>query len=162
MEEQKTANTNTSSGLTLSVLCRFLAARMLYRFMLLLLSGTGIVLSLLKRSQFAPYGIALICLLLPIYLNSASEQTKKENSDTALPILYKRYHYSPVSFASYRRMLSLGILMLFLWYGLLRPSITLFGISLPLFYAALLLAGYPILSRILIFLFHRRLMNGTM
>lgn len=160
-EQEKTLSGQTTER-TLSVLCRFLAARFFYRFSLLLLFGTGIVLSLSHRSQFAPYGIPLMCLLLPLYLNSASEQTKKENSDSALSVLYKRYHYSPVSFSTYRRMHSLCILLLFVWNCLQAPIIAPLPISLPLLYAAILLAGYPILSRILTFVFHRRLMNGTM
>ena len=162
MTEQEKSSSAQSVDCSLSTLCRFLSARLCYRFSLLLLFGTGIVLSLCQRSQFAPYGIALLCLILPLYFNSAAEQTKKENSDSALSVLYKRYHYSPVSFLNYRRMQSLCILLLIVWHSLQSPSITLGYLSLPLLYAAVLLAGYPILSRILTFIFHRRLMSGTM
>ena len=162
MTEQEKTLSGHDAGQSLSTLCRFLAARLCYRFSLLLLFGTGILLSLCHRSQFAPYGIALLCLLLPLYINSAAEQTKKENSDSALSVLYKRYHYSPVSFSNYRHMQSLCILLLIVWHGLQSPAVTLGRISLPLLYAAILLAGYPLLSRVLTFIFHRRLMNGTM
>jgi len=161
MEEQENAVSERNADQSLAGLCRFLAARFFSRFSVLLLFSTGIVLSLCHKSQFAPYGIPLMCLLLPLYLNSASEQTKKENSDSALSVLYKRYHYSPVSFSTYRRMHSLCILLLIVWHSLQSPVLTLFGLSLPLLYAAILLAGYPVLSRILIFVFHRRLMNGS-
>ncbi len=162
MTEQENSLSAQSADRSLSTLCRFLAARLCYRFALLLLFGTGIVLSLCQKSQFAPYGIALLCLLLPLYINSSSEQTKKENSDSALSVMYKRYHYSPVAFLSYRRMQSLCVLLLIVWHSLQTPEVTVFRISLPLLYAAILLAGYPILSRVLTFIFHRRLMNGTM
>lgn len=162
MTEPNSSLSEQTTDRSLSILCRFLAARFFYRFLLLLLFGTGIVLSLCQKSQFAPYGIALVCLLLPLYMNSASEQAKKENSDSALSVLYKRYHYSPASFLSYRRMQSLCILLLFVWHGIQSPALTLFRIPLPLLYAVILLAGYPLLSRVLTFMFHRRLMNGTM
>ena len=162
MTEQKQNLSGHDTDLSLSTLCRFLAARLCYRFSLLLLFGTGIVLSLFQRSQFAPYGIALLCLLFPLYINSSTERAKKENSDSVLSVLYKRYHYSPVSFLNYRRMQSLCILLLIVWHSLQSPAITLGYISLPLLYAAILLAGYPVLSRILTFIFHRRLMSGTM
>lgn len=147
----------------LFTLCRFLAVRISYRFLLLLLSSTGLFLTVLGRTQFAPYGIALLCLLLPSFLNDAVKQdTEKENSDVSLSDLYKRHHYSPVMFTSYRITVTLCMLLLLAWHKLQATPLTLFGISVPLLYLVLSLALSPILSRVLFFRFHRRLMNGTM
>ncbi len=162
MAEPNRSLSEHTADRSLSILCRFLAARIFYRFSVLLLFATGLILSLFSIHLFAPYCIALLCLLLPLFVTEPSEEQKNENSDSALSVLYKRYHYSPVSFLNYRRMQSLCILLLIVWHSLQSPAITLFRISLPLLYAAILLAGYPILSRILTFIFHRRLMNGTM
>ncbi len=147
----------------LFTLCRFLAARTTYRGLLLLLSVTGLFLTVVGRTQFAPYGIALVCLLLPSFLNDAVKQDKeKENSDISLSALYKRYHYSPVMYTSYRITITLCLLLLFVWHKVQSVPFTLFGISVPLLYLALGLASSAILSRILLFVFHRRLMSGTM
>lgn len=147
----------------LLLLCRFLAVRMSYRFMLLLLCATGILLTVLQRTQFAPYGIALLCLLLPSFLNDSVKHSKqKENSDAPLSALCKRYHYSPALYTSYRITSTLCMLLLFAWHKIQNSGLTLLGISVPLLYLALYLALCPILSRILFCVFHHRLMNGTM
>ena len=146
---------------SLLILCRFLAMRISYRIMIILLSATGLFLSLRQTTLFAPYGIALVCLILPAFLGD-SVPKKKENSDTPFSALYKRYHYSPVTFVTNRITLLLCMLLLLAWHMLQHSPITLFGMSLPLFYLALCLILCPVLSRILFFIFHRRLMNGTM
>ena len=146
---------------SLSVLCRFLSVRICCRFIPLLLSVTGVFLTLSGRSQFAPYGIALVCLVLPVFLtSSARENTKKENSDFPLSGLYRRYHYSPSYYSSYRITLILCMLLLLVWYKTQHLPVTLCGISVPLLYLAVNLALYPLLSRILYLIFHHRLMNG--
>jgi len=145
----------------LLTLCRFLAVRMTYRFILLLLTATGILLTLLNRTQFAPYGIALFCLILPSFLNdSVRSAEKKENSDAPLSSLYRRYHYSPVLFNVYRITISICALLLLIWHKF--SALTVFEISVPLLYLALCLALVPILSRVLFLIFHHRLMNGAM
>lgn len=58
-------------------LCRFLALRLLHKVMLVLLSVTGLVLSFLDRTQFAPYGIAILCLLLPSFICGSSSGSEK-------------------------------------------------------------------------------------
>ena len=147
----------------LFTLCRFLGIRLSYRIMLLLLSGTGLLLTVLGKSQFAPYGIALICLLLPIFLSGAEKEPKeKENSDLALSALFKRYHYSPVMYVSYRITYILCMLLLLIWHLTQATPLTLFGVSVPLLYLALGLALSVVLGRVLFFLFHRRLMNGIL
>lgn len=144
-------------------LCRFLALRISYRFMLFLLTVTGLFLTVLSRTLFAPYGIALLCLLLPVFLSdSVKAQKETENSDTPLSVLYKRYHYSPVMLTTYRITLLLCMLLLFVWHKVQTLPILLFGISLPLLYLAFALALTPVLSRLLFFFFHRRLMNGSL
>ena len=144
-------------------LCRFLSVRICYRIMLLLLSVTGLFYTLLGQSLFAPYGIALVCLILPAFLSGSSyEDAKKENSDAPLSGLYRRYHYSPAFFTAYRIALILCALLLLVWHKVQSPPITLCGASLPLLYLVISLALYPILSRILCFIFHRRLMNGLL
>lgn len=144
-------------------LCRFLSARFSYRFMLLLLFLTGIVLSLTGNTLFAPYGISLLCLILPSFLNdTVQKHTKKENSDLPLSSLYKRYHYSPITYSCYRISMCLGMLLLLIWHKIQSPTLTVFGISLPLLYVALFLALVPILGYVLYYFFHRRLMNGTL
>ncbi len=148
---------------SLLTLCRFLAIRLSYRALLILLAATGVSLSLSQQSQFAPYGIALFCLLLPLYLNdTVKAETKKENSDSPLSVLYRRYHYSPVTFLTYRITLLLCLLLLLIWHIVQPAPPMLFGISLPLLYLASGLALYPLLSRILFFLFHHRLMRGLL
>lgn len=147
----------------LFTLCRFLGIRLSYRIMLLLLSGTGLLLTVLGKSQFAPYGIALICLLLPVFLSGAEKEPKeKENSDLALSALFKRYHYSPVMYVSYRITYILCMLLLLIWHLTQATPLTLFGVSVPLLYLALGLALSVVLGRVLFFLFHRRLMNGIL
>ncbi|MBR6537212.1 MAG: hypothetical protein IKT67_08425 [Lachnospiraceae bacterium] len=147
----------------LFTLCRFLGIRLSYRIMLLLLSGTGLLLTVLEKSQFAPYGIALICLLLPVFLSGAEKEPKeKENSDLALSALFKRYHYSPVMYVSYRITYILCMLLLLIWHLTQATPLTLFGVSVPLLYLALGLALSVVLGRVLFFLFHRRLMNGIL
>lgn len=147
----------------LFTLCRFLGIRLSYRIMLLLLSGTGLLLTVLGKSQFAPYGIALICLLLPVFLSGAEKESKeKENSDLALSALFKRYHYSPVMYVSYRITYILCMLLVLIWHLTQATPLTLFGVSVPLLYLALGLALSVVLGRVLFFLFHRRLMNGIL
>ncbi len=147
----------------LLVLCRFLSARICYRFMPVLLAGTGLVLSLLGQSQFAPYGIALVCLILPSFLTgSSSETTKKENSDIPLSGLYRRYHFSPSVFTAYRISLLLCILLLLAWHMIQSVPVTVFGISIALLYLATTFALYPLLSHILFAVFHHRLMHGRL
>ncbi len=148
---------------TLLLLCRFLGLGILYRFMPVLLSVTGIFLTLTHRTQFAPYGISLLCLLIPSFLNnSPDKQTKKENSDTSLSVLYKRYHYSPSAFSGYRITILLCEILLIFWHILQNPVLTVCGFSLPLLYLAVCLALYPVLSHILFRHFHRKLMNGSL
>lgn len=163
MNDSEKNNFASAQRQQLFTLCRFLSVRISYRFMLLLLSSTGIFLTALRRTQFAPYGIALVCLLLPSFLSDSIKAKKeKENSDIPLSALYKRYHYSPVMFTSYRITGTLCMLLLFVWHTLQTPPLTLFGISVPLLYLVLSLALSPILSRVLFFVLHRRLMSGTM
>lgn len=162
----KYSETNDSSSVQrrqLFTLCRFLSLRLSYRFMLLLLSATGILLTVLGHSQFAPYGIALICLLLPSFLNNTEKKQKeKENSDLPLSALCKRYHYSPVMHSSYRITLTLCAFLLLVWHTIQNTPFKLFGISAPLLYLALGLILPVFLARILFVVFHRRLMNGSM
>ncbi len=161
MNDTENTPSATEQRQRLHTLCRFLSARLCYRFMLILLSVTGLFFTLLGRSQFAPYGIALVCLILPAFLTGSSpENTKKENSEYPLSGLYRRYHYSPSVFTAYRISLLLGMLLLFAWHKVQSVPVTLCGISVALLYLALSLALYPILSRILYFIFHRRLMSG--
>lgn len=148
---------------SLRILCRFLALRITYYTMLVLLAVTGVLLTARKLSQFAPYGIAFFCLLLPSFLNDSLEKkAKKENSDFPLSFLYKRYHYSPVSYLAYRICLTAGILLLFAWHLVQAVPVTVFGVSVPLLYLSLCLLLPLVLSRILFLLFHHRLMNGTL
>ncbi len=145
----------------LHALCRFLSARICYRLMLILLSATGLILTVLGQSQFAPYVIALVCLILPSFLTGPSrENTKKENSEFPLSGLYRRYHYSPSAFTAYRISMLFCMLLLFVWHKVQATPITVCAISVPLLFLAINLFLYPILSRILYFIFHRRLMNG--
>lgn len=147
----------------LFTLCRFLSVRFSCRFMLLLLVFTGLLLNVLQQAQFAPYGIALVCLLLPSFLNGSASRTKqKENSEIPLSFLYKRYHYSPSLFTSYRITLTICMLLLLVWHPVQSTPLTLFGISVPLLYLTLCLALCPVLSRVLFLILHRRLMSGTM
>ena len=163
MNESRKNDASATQRRQLFALCRFLSARSSYRFLLVLMTATGILLTAFQRTQFAPYGIALLCLILPSFLQgSVKDSTQKENSDTHMTELYKRYHYSPVLFTSYRITLLLCLLLLLVWHRVQQTPLTLFGISVPLLYLALFLALYPILSRVLFFLFHHRLMNGTM
>lgn len=159
-------NSNEQSILqkqALRTLCRFLSVRYSYRFMLLLLFVTGIVLTATGTTFFAPYGISLLCLILPSFLNDTVQaHTKKENSDVPLPSLYKRYHYSPITYSCYRITMYLGMLLLLVWHKVQSPALTLFGLSLPLLYLALFLALVPVLGYVLYLLFHHKLMNGTL
>lgn len=148
---------------SLHILCRFLALRTACRFFPVLLSVTGLLLTVFGNSQFAPYGIALIYLILPTFLSGSVKQPKqKENRDIPLSALYKRYHYSPVLTTSYHITLTLCMLLLLVWHKVQHTPLTLLGISVPLIYLALCLAFVPVLSRILFFRFHRRLMNGIL
>lgn len=161
MNDTKNNTSPSEQRHRLSVLCRFLSARFCYRFMLLLLSATGLHLSLSHNAQFAPYGIALVCLILPIFLTGSSRETeKKENSDLPLSVLYRRYHYSPSDFTAYRITLMLCMLLLLIWHMVQSAPVSLWGVSVALLYLSLALALYPLLSRILYLIFHRRLMNG--
>ncbi len=162
MNRSEKANLASQQRRQLLTLCRFLSARMSYRFMLLLLTFTGLLLTVLQRTRFAPYGIALICLLLPSFLGDTATRSKqKENSELPLSVLYKRYHYSPILFNAYRITSMLCMLLLFIWHMVENPPFTLFGVSVPLLYLTLCLALYPILSRILFLVLHRRLMDGA-
>lgn len=159
-EQNDTASKQRRQLLTL---CRFLGIRITYRLMLLLLCGTGLLLTAFGRTQFAPFGIALVCLLLPSFLGDAVEKQKeKENDDILLPELYKRYRYSPSMYTSYRITVTLGMLLLFVWHVVQVTPFTLFGFSVPLLYTALCLALSALLGRILYLFFHRRLMGGTL
>ena len=92
----------------LLTLCRFLAVRFVYRTMLVLPVVSGIFLAFAGRTQFAPFGIALVCLILPLFLNDAvTNSVKKENNESSLSSLYQRYRYSSVLFLSYRITLTL-------------------------------------------------------
>ncbi|MBQ8548369.1 MAG: hypothetical protein IJ427_07690 [Lachnospiraceae bacterium] len=145
----------------LLVLCRFLSAHICHRFMFILLSVTGLFFTLSGHSQFAPYGIALVCLILPTFLTGSSHKTQeKENGDSPLSVLYRRYHYSPSDFHAYRISLLLGMLLLFAWHQIQTAPVAICGISVALLYLAVNLALYPILSRILYIIFHHRLMSG--
>ena len=147
----------------LRTLCSFLSVRFSYKFLLILLSVTGILFSLTGRTLFAPYGIALICLILPSFLNnSVHERKKEENSDIPLASLYQRYHYSPVTFSCYRITLFLAMLLLFIWHIIQPLELTYISLSLPLLYLVLLLALGSLLNLCFYLLFHRRLMNGTL
>lgn len=163
MSFSETNDTASTQRRQLLSLCRFLAMRITYRLMLLLLSATGLLLTIFGRTQFAPYGIALVCLLLPSFLSDPEKQQKeKENDDILLPALYKRYLYSPVMYTSYRITVTLCMLLLFVWHAVQVTPFTLFGISVPLLYVALCLALSVLLGRILYLFFHRRLMSGTL
>jgi hypothetical protein len=158
-----TFNSHSEQRQALFALCRFLSARITYRSMLVLLSVTGLLFTVLGQTQFAPYGIALLCLLLPSFLNDSVKANKKqENREFPLSALYKRYHYSPVAFTTYRITLLLCMLLLLIWHSTQIASSRFLGMSVPLVLLALFLALYPVLSRILLFVFHRRLMNGTL
>lgn len=164
MNHFKKSNLASEQRRQLLTLCRFLSVRISYRFMLLLLVFTGLFLTVLQQTLFAPYGIALVCLLLPSFLNgSSSALTKqKENSEIPLSVLYKRYHYSPVQFTVHRITLILCMLLLLIWHMVQTHPLILFGVSVPLLYLILCLALYPVLSRVLFLILHHRLMNGTM
>ena len=163
MKTRQSSQSSCNERQILFTLCRFLSARFLYRFMLLLLSGIGILLSILGRTQFAPYGICVVCLLLPSFLHDSLEKKqKKENSDSPLFYLYKQYRYSPVLFAEYRISLTICAVMLFIWYLLQPSALRLLGLSVPLLCTLLCLALYPLVSRILFFRLHHRMMNGIL
>ncbi|MGN1084405.1 MAG: hypothetical protein ACI4QX_05345 [Lachnospiraceae bacterium] len=163
MEPTESAHNSKKQQQVLLALCRFLSLRLLHGFMLILLFATGCTLSLLNRSQFAPYGIAVVCLILPSFISGSSgNPSKKENSDMPLATLCNRYHYSPVFVFSYRVSFLLCSLLLFFWHLIQNPVLSLWGISLPLLYLAVNLALYPILSRCLFWHFHRRLMSGRL
>ncbi|MBQ9768549.1 MAG: hypothetical protein IJW37_10645 [Lachnospiraceae bacterium] len=161
-ENDRTRNSNNQRQILLS-LCRLIALRQLHKGTVLLLFATGLLLSFLGHSQFAPYGIALIYLLLPTFIqNSAQENTKKENSDSPLALLCGKYHYSLSAFFSYRISFLACSILLFCWHMVLKTPLTLGNISLPLLYLAFHLALYPILARIRFLQFHRRLMDGDL
>lgn len=163
MNTVKHTSSATRQRQTLLVLCRFLSACFCYRFILVLLAVTGLCFTLCGHSQFAPYGTALVCLILPAFLSgSPQKNTKKENNDSPLSALYRRYHYSPSVFTAYRISLLLCTLLLFVWHMVQSDPVTLFGISVALLYAIVILALYPILSRIFYLLFHHRLMTGRL
>ena len=154
-------NTATEQRRRLFLLCRFLSARICYRFILTLLFVTGLFFTLCGQTQFAPYGISLVCLILPAFLTGASPETHtKENGDFPLSGLYRRYHYSPSVFTAYRISLLLGMFLLLVWHKVQSAPVTFFGLSIALLYLILNLALYPILSRILYIILHLRLMNG--
>jgi len=146
----------------LLALCRFLSVCFCYRFTLVLLAVTGLCFTLCGHSQFAPYGTALVCLILPVFLSGSQKNTKKENNDSPLSVLYRRYRYSPSVFSAYRISLLLCTLLLFVWHMVQPDPVTLFGISVALLYAVVTLALYPILSRVFYLLFHHRLMTGRL
>ena len=79
-EQNDTASKQRRQLLTL---CRFLGIRITYRLMLLLLCGTGLLLTAFGRTQFAPFGIALVCLLLPSFLGDAVEKQKEVSQKVA-------------------------------------------------------------------------------
>lgn len=163
MEPEESTQNTKEQRQALLLLCRFLSLRLLHRFMLILLSATGILLSLLARPQFAPYGIAVICLILPPFISgSYTNGSKKENGSTPLSVLYDRYHYSPIAFLSYRVSFLLCSLLLFCWSFLQNSELLLFSIPLPLLYLAVNFAFYPIASQLLFRYFHHRLMNGSL
>lgn len=163
MNHSEVNDSSSAQRRQLFTLCRFLSVRLSYYFMLLLLSGTGLILTVLRRTLFAPYGIALICLLLPSFLSDAvKKQKEQESRNLPLSALCKRYHYSPVMYSSYRITLTLCVLLLLMWHAVQTTPFTLLGISVPLLYLALGLLLPVILSRLLFLLFHRRLMNGIM
>lgn len=163
MEPEESTQNTKEQRQALLLLCRFLSLRLLHRIMLILLSATGILLSLIARPQFAPYGIAVICLILPPFISgSYTDSSKKESGNTPLSVLYDRYRYSPIALLSYRVSFLLCSLLLFLWYFLQNSGLLLCGIPLPLLYFAFNLAFYPIASRLLFRYFHHRLMNGSL
>lgn len=158
-----TTKNSSASGQrqSLFTLCRFLSARFCYRFMIILSAAVGVLLTLCGQSLFAPYGISLVCLILPSFLSgSSANDAKKENNDNPLSVLYKRYHYSLSSFHAYRISLLLGMVLQLAWYITQKTPLTLWGVSVPLLFLAVNLFLYPILSRILFLILHRRLMNG--
>lgn len=147
----------------LLTLCRFLASRLSYRFTLLLLTACGIFLTLMGKTYFAPYGIALIGLLLPSFLGGAStDSTKKENTDAPLSFLYQRHHYSPSMHFCYRCSFLLCALLLLFWHLLQHPTLSFCGLSLPLLCLVLSLAAPVLLNHLLFLYFHRRLMDGAL
>lgn len=163
MSVHKTQTDHKDNKRQLLLLCRFLGVTATCRLMLFLLSGTGILLVLLNKTQFAPFGIAVFCLVLPSFLNgSSASETKKENSDRPLSFLFRQYHYSLSNYTAYRITLFICMLLLLIWHKTLTTPILFFGVSLPLLFLALCLALSTILSRILFFCFHHRLMNGTL
>ena len=146
---------------SLLFLCRLISLRILHRGMVLFLLVTGVLLSLSGATQFAPYGIAIFYLLLPSFLqNAPTKHKEKENHDSPLSFLYEKYHYSPSSFFCYRIAFLLCSVLLFCWWLSLRTPLLFGGLSLPLLCLAIYLALYPLLSRILFFYFHWKLMNG--
>ncbi len=163
MNHSEPNDSSSAQRRQLFTLCRFLSVRLSYRFMLLLLSATGFILTALGRTQFTPYGIALICLILPSFLCDAVKQKQeKESNDIPLSALYKRYHYSPAMYSSYRITLTLCALLLLIWHTVQTTPFTVWNLPAPLVYLALLLILPLILARLLFFLFHHRLMSGRM
>lgn len=153
---------NKKQRQALFLLCRFLTLRLLHKIMLVLLFSTGLVLSFSDRTQFAPYGIAVICLLLPSFICGASSDTEKKGGDAPLSSLYHRYRCSHAAFFSYHITFLLCSLLLLCWHFLQKTPLLLLGASLPLIYLALNLAFYPLVSYVLFWYCHRRLMDGSL
>lgn len=162
MDQTKKRTDSSDNKQQLLLLCRFLGVRISCLIMAFLLSGTGIILTLFGKTQFAPYGLALICLLLPVFISGSSQDAKKENRDRPLSLLFRRYHYSLSSFTAYRITLWVCMLLLLIWHIIQAMPLTLFGFSVPLLFLALCLALTTISGRVLFFFFHHRLMNGTL
>ena len=163
MNENKLTQISNNPRQVLLSLCRLIALRMLHKAAVLLLFGTGIFLSLTDHAQFAPYGIALIHLLLPTFIDNATpKNAKKENSASPLALLCGKYHYSLSAFFSYRISFLVCSLLLFCWHFLSNTSLMAGRLSVPLLYLALHLALYPILSRIRFLRLHRKLMDGEL
>ncbi|MBQ3029347.1 MAG: hypothetical protein IJD26_09710 [Lachnospiraceae bacterium] len=163
MKHSNDTGSSAQKHQSLLTLCRFLAVRFVYRTMLVLPVVSGFFLAFAGRTQFAPFGIALVCLILPLFLNDAvTSSVKKENNESSLSSLYQRYRYSSVLFLSYRITLTLEMLLLLIWHKVQAEPVLLFGCSLPLLFIVLCLALCPLLGRILFFRFHRRLMSGSL
>lgn len=147
----------------LLALCRFLTLRTIRTIGVSVLFGIGLLLSLTGHSQFAPYGIAMLYLLLPVFLEGNAPAQKKENKDTVLSSLCTKYHYSLFSALYYRISYLLCAFLLLAWH-LLSPMPLSFALELPLplLLLASLLAAYPVASRILYLRLHKKLMDGEL
>ena len=159
---QKNTETRQQKQLLFS-LCRFLTLRAIRRISVGVLFGIGILLSFLGERRFAPYGTAMLCLLLPVFLEGNASAQKKENKDTVLSSLCTRYHSSLFSMFCYRISYLLCSFLLLFWH-ILTPTLLPFagGLSLPLLLLVINLAAYPIASRILFCYFHNKLMAGEL